>query len=42
MVLEQLNENTAALEAYKRIKYDFINSIEARDINKYIGRLEQK
>ena len=42
MILEQLNENSAALEAYKRIKYEFMNSIEARDINKYIGRLEQK
>ncbi|MBO7213080.1 MAG: tetratricopeptide repeat protein [Rikenellaceae bacterium] len=42
MILEQLNENTAALEVYKRIKYEFMNSIEARDVNKYIGRLEQK
>ena len=42
MILEQLNENAAALEAYKRIKYEFMNSIEARDVNKYIGRLEQK
>ena len=42
MVLEQLNDNKAALDAYKRIKYDFVTSIEARDISKYIGRVEQK
>jgi tetratricopeptide (TPR) repeat protein len=42
MIFEKLGDNKSALEAYKRIKYEFTTSIEARDVNKYIGRVEQK
>ncbi len=40
-VYEQLGENAKALAAYKSIKTDYATSMEARDIDKYIGRLEQ-
>lgn len=38
----QLGNNARAREAYERIKREFGNSVEARDIDKYIGALEQR
>ena len=37
-----LGNNGAALEAFRRIKNDYAGSLEARDIDKYIGAIEQK
>ncbi len=41
-VYAELGENAKALEAYKKIRADYGNSMEARDIDKYIGAIEQK
>lgn len=41
MAYEHLGNNTKALEAYNKIKDQFATSIEARDIDKFIGRIEQ-
>jgi tetratricopeptide (TPR) repeat protein len=41
--VEAVQGNTAAaIEAYRRIKNDYAGSLEARDIDKYIGALEQQ
>ena len=40
LAYEVKKDNTKALEAYKKIKTDFPNSAEAREIEKYIVRLE--
>lgn len=37
-----MGNNAAALELYRRIKVDYAGSLEARDIDKYIGAIEQK
>ncbi len=37
-----LGNNGAALEDYQRIKNNYAGSLEARDIDKYIGALEQR
>lgn len=42
MVYEELGKLNDALEAYKQIKENFPKSIEARDIEKYITRVELK
>jgi len=40
-MLHQLNGNNEdAIEAFQKILYDYPNSFEATDIEKYIGRLE--
>lgn len=39
---EQANETGKALEVYNKIKTDYSESMEARDIDKYIGRAEAK
>ena len=40
-MLHQLNgDNQEAIEAFQKILYDYPNSFEATDIEKYIGRLE--
>lgn len=38
---EKLGDNAKALAAYKRIEAEYAVSMEGRDIQKYIGRLEQ-
>ncbi|MBP1630763.1 MAG: Tetratricopeptide repeat-containing protein [Bacteroidetes bacterium] len=40
LAYEVKKDNAKALEAYKKIKTDFPNSAEAREIEKYIVRLE--
>ena len=40
-VYEKLGDNAKALVAYKKISSDYGSSMEARDIQKYIGRIEQ-
>ena len=40
MVEEQLGNKAAALEAYQRIADEFYTSLEARDIDTFIGRLK--
>lgn len=40
-VYEALGEYAKALEAYKKISIEYASSMEARDIQKYIGRVEQ-
>ena len=40
MVEEQLGNTEAALEAYQRIADEYYTSLEARDIDTYIGRLK--
>ncbi len=42
LVYEQLGDNASALAAYRRIADEFGASLEARDVEKYIGQLEQK
>jgi uncharacterized protein YktA (UPF0223 family) len=37
---EMKKDNKKALETYKKIKSDFPSSMEAREIDKYISRLE--
>jgi tetratricopeptide (TPR) repeat protein len=39
IVLEQMGDNSKALEAYKAIKEEYPNSSEARQIDKYITRV---
>jgi tetratricopeptide (TPR) repeat protein len=39
---ENLNENKKALDAYQKIQTDFTDSQEARDIEKYIARVQAK
>lgn len=41
-VYEKLGDKAKAIEAYKRISADYATSMEARDIQKYIGALEQQ
>lgn len=41
LVYEKLGDNATALKTYKKIAADYANSLEARDVQKYIGRLEQ-
>lgn len=41
-VYEQLGNNTKALEMYNKVKNNFPMSMESRDIDKYIGQVEQK
>lgn len=40
IVQEELGNKEGALEAYNRVADDFYNSLEARDIQAYIGRLQ--
>ena len=40
LVEEQLGNTAAALEAYQRIADEFYTSLEARDIDTFIGRLQ--
>ncbi|MBP3356035.1 MAG: tetratricopeptide repeat protein [Rikenellaceae bacterium] len=42
LVYEKLGNRAAALEAYKRISTEYLNSMEAQDIQKYIGQTEQE
>ncbi|MEG1634182.1 MAG: tetratricopeptide repeat protein [Rikenellaceae bacterium] len=41
MAYEQLGDNAKALEAYNKIKNQFAVSLEARDIDKFIGRIKE-
>lgn len=41
LVYEKLGDKAKALDAYKTISGSYAGSMEARDIQKYIGRLEQ-
>ena len=41
MAYEQLGDNAKALKAYKKVASDYPTSLEARDIQKYVGYLEQ-
>ena len=41
LTYEKLGDNAKALAAYKTIQTDYAVSMEARDIQKFIGRLEQ-
>lgn len=41
-VYEQLGDNAKALELYNKIKNNYPMSMEARDIEKLIGQIEQK
>lgn len=41
-VYEKLNDFTKALAAYQAIQIDYASSMEARDIQKYIGRIQQQ
>ena len=40
LVYEQLGDNAKALECYQTLSEDYFNSLEARDIDKYIGRVK--
>lgn len=42
LVYEQLGDNAKALECYERISADYFNSLEGRNIDKYIGRVKLK
>lgn len=42
LVYTQLGDNKKALELYQRVADEFGSSMEARDIEKFIGQLEQK
>lgn len=42
MVYEKLGNGKKAMDAYEKIKYSYGGSMEARDIDKYIGRLAQQ
>lgn len=42
LVYEQLGQNESALQAAQRILDEYPTSLEARDIEKFIGQLEQK
>ena len=41
-VCEELGENEKALSIYKKVKDIYPNSIEGREIDKYISRIESK
>ena len=41
-VYEKLGDYAKALAAYERISDDYPASMEARDIQKYIGRIQQQ
>ncbi len=41
-VQSKSGDNGKALESYRRIKNDYAGSLEARDIDKYIGAIEQQ
>lgn len=41
LVYEKLGNTAKALETYKKISTDYSGSLEARDVEKYIGRIEQ-
>lgn len=41
LVYEQLGNTAKALETYKKISTDYSGSLEARDVEKFIGRIEQ-
>lgn len=41
LVNESLGNNTKALEQYKTVKSNYPSSLEARDIDKFIARVEQ-
>ena len=41
LIYEKQGDNAKALAAYERVKNEFFRSYEARDIDKYIGRLSQ-
>lgn len=41
LVYESQNDTAKALECYQQIKTTYFNSFEARDIDKYIARLQQ-
>ncbi len=42
LLYEKSGQAAKALELYERIKYDYAASMEARDIDKYIGRAGQQ
>lgn len=42
LVYEKLGDNSKALETYRKISIDYAGSLEARDVEKYIGRMEQQ
>ena len=42
LVAEKLGDNAKALSYYKKIKDQYPQSVEAYDIDKYIGRIENK
>jgi len=42
LILESQNQNAKALEVYERIKKEYNESSQARDIDKYIARVKQK
>jgi tetratricopeptide (TPR) repeat protein len=42
LVLESQNQNAQALAVYQRIKKEYSESTQARDIDKYIARVQQK
>ena len=39
---EKLGDNAKALAAYEAVEVDYPTSMEARDIQKYIGRIQQQ
>ena len=41
-VAEELGDNAKALSFYKKIKDQYPQSVEAYDVDKYIGRIENK
>ena len=41
-VCERLGNNEKALALYKKVKDQYPNSIEGREIDKYISRIENK
>ena len=41
-VYEKLGDNANALAAYEAVEVDYPTSMEARDIQKYIGRIQQQ
>ena len=41
-VYEKLGDNAKALAAYEAVEVDYPTSMEARDIQKYIGRIQQQ
>ena len=41
-VAEELGDNAKALSFYKKIKDQYPQSVEAYDVDKYIGRIEAR